>query len=133
MRVTKANKQVVQRYFASVTSGEGNPLDCLAEDVTWWVPQGSSLGGIYRGKAAVAELMGSALDAYSDEIPMEIEIRQLVAEDDWVCAQVEISAGTRDGRPYRNWYHWAFRVRDGQIVEVNEYVDTRYVHETLGI
>ena len=66
-------------------------------------------------------------------MPLEIEIFQLVAEDEWVCAQIELSAGTRDGRPYKNRYHFAFRLRGGRIVEVNEYVDTRYVYETLGL
>ena len=128
-----ANKEVVRNYFASVASGDGRALDSMSEDVSWWVPQGSSMGGTYEGKEAVATLMQSGVGAYAEDVPMQIDVRQLVAEDDWVCAQVEISAGTRDGRPYCNQYHFAFRVRAGQIVEVKEYVDTHYVHEMLGL
>ena len=127
------NKQVVREYFASVASGDGRVLDWLAEDVRWWVPQGSSLGGTYEGKAAVAALMQGGAGAYSSEVPMVIDVGLLVAENDWVCAQVELSAGTPDGRAYCNQYHFAFRLRAGQIVEVKEYVDTHYVHEMLGL
>ena len=127
------NKQVVRQYFESVAKGDGSALDWLAHDVRWWVPQGSSLGGTYEGKAAVAELMQSGVGAYSPDVPFGIEIRQLVAEDEWVYAQIELSAGTRDGRPYCNRYHFAFRVIGNRIVEVNEYVDTHYVHEMLGL
>ena len=128
-----ANKQVVREYFESVAKGDGSALDCLSEDVVWWVPQGSSLGGTYEGRDAVAELMQSGVGAYAPDVPFGIEIRQLVAENEWVCAQIELSAGTRDGRPYCNRYHFAFRVLGGRIVEVNEYVDTHYVHEMLGL
>ncbi len=127
------NKKIVRSYFESVTRGDGKALDWLADDVRWWVPQGSSLGGTYEGKAAVIELMERGVGAYSPEVPLAIEIFQLVAEDEWVCAQIELSAGTRDGRPYQNRYHFAFRLQGGRIVEVNEYVDTRYVYETLGL
>jgi ketosteroid isomerase-like protein len=127
------NKQAVRSYFASVASGDGKAFDWLSDDVEWWVPQGSSLGGTYRGKAAVIELMERGVGAYSPAVPIQIEVRQLVAEGEWVCAQMELSAETRDGRPYRNRYHVAFRLREGRIVEVNEYVDTRYVYEMLGL
>ena len=131
--MTNENKQVVRGYFASIASADGKALDWLSDDVQWWVPQGSSIGGTYAGKAAVIELMERGIGAYDPAVPMEVEIRQLVAEDDWVCAQVELTAAARDGSPYRNRYHFAFRLRSGRIVEVNEYVDTKYVHDTLGL
>ena len=38
---------------------------------------------------------------------------------------------TAKGADYRNFYHWAFRVRDGRICAVKEYVDTLYAQRTL--
>ena len=133
MNGLEANKDVVRGYFQRVASGDESVLDELTDDVRWWVPQGSSLGGTYEGKAAVAELMQGGVGAYASDVPMKIEVGLLVAEGDWVCAQVELSAGTPDGRAYRNHYHFAFRIRDGAIAEVKEYVDTHYVHEMLGL
>ncbi len=84
-------------------------------------------------EACTEELMARGVGAYSPDVAMQVEIRQLVAEGEWVCAQIELSAATRDGRPYCNRYHIAFRLRAGRIVEVNEFVDTRYVYEMLGL
>ena len=64
---------------------------------------------------------------------MEIDVAALVAEGERVCAEVELRAAAADGSPYCNQYHFAFRVRDGRIVEVREYVDTKYVHDVLGL
>ncbi|MCA9510811.1 MAG: nuclear transport factor 2 family protein [Myxococcales bacterium] len=131
--MSAANKQVVRDYFARMAAGDATAADLLADDVTWWVPQSSSLAGTHAGKPAVLAMMAGGVDAYASDVPFEIDVERLVAEDDWVCAQVELRAAARDGTPYRNQYHFAMRVRDGRLVEVREYVDTLYVSRTLGI
>ena len=123
------NKAIVREYFRRIESGDGKITDLLSEDVTWWVPQSSALGGTHTGKAAVLALMGQGVDLYQP--PLRVEIEELVAERDLVCAQIVITAKTAAGDPYRNDYHFAFRVRDGQIVAVREYVDTQYAHQVL--
>lgn len=130
---TGANKEAVRAYFARMAAGDAAASDAFAEDVTWWVPQGSSLAGTYSGKPAVLKMMGAGVGAYSAEVPFEIDIQRLLAEDDWVHAQVELSAAASDGTPYCNQYLFAVRLRDGFFVEVREYVDTKYVNETLGL
>ena len=126
-----ANKDLVRDYFRRVSAGDPDVHEMLSPDITWWVPQSSPLGGTHEGKEAVLALMGSGVDLYDADTPMEIEIEQLVAEGDTVCAQLVISATTASGEPYRNHYHFVFRIRDGGIVAVKEYVDTLYVQEKL--
>jgi len=38
---------------------------------------------------------------------------------------------TAKGREYRNHYHFVFKLRDGKIRAVKEYVDTQYAHQVL--
>lgn len=128
-----SNKDAVRAYFARMAAGDPNVSDAFADDVSWWVPQGSSLAGMYVGKPAVLEMMGAGVGAYSTEVPFEIDIQRLLAEDDWVHAQLELRAAARDGTPYCNQYLFAVRLRGGLFVEVREYVDTKYVNETLGL
>jgi ketosteroid isomerase-like protein len=123
------NKAIVHEYFRRIASGDPKITDLLSEDVTWWVPQSSELGGTHRGKAAVLALMGKGVDLYQP--PLHVEVEEIVAERDWVCAQVVIEAKTAAGLPYRNDYHFAFRLRDGRIAAVREYVDTQYAAERL--
>jgi ketosteroid isomerase-like protein len=45
--------------------------------------------------------------------------------------QLVVDAKTAAGLPYRNDYHFAFRIRDGKLAAVREYVDTKYASELL--
>jgi len=123
------NKALVREYFRRMQAGEATVADLMADDVTWWVPQSSELGGTHCGKAAVLALMAKGVDLY--QLPLSVSIEEMVAERDSVCVQLAIEAKTAAGRPYRNDYHFAFRVRDGRIAAVREYVDTKYASELL--
>jgi ketosteroid isomerase-like protein len=123
------NKAIVRDYFRRVGAGDPEIPSLFADDVTWWVPRSSPLGGVHRGKAAVLALMSQGVDLYQP--PLSVEIEEMVAERDWVCVQLVIEAKSAAGLPYRNDYHFAFRLRDGQIAAVREYVDTQYAAETL--
>ncbi len=128
---TEANKDLIRDYFAKMSSGDPSIPDLLAEDITWWVPQSSPLAGLHEGKDAVLTLMGSGVELYDASTPMEVEIEEIVAEGECVCVQTVINAKTASGEPYRNQYHFAFRVRDGRIAAVKEYVDTLYAQRLL--
>ncbi len=121
-----ANRSVIERYFEVLRTGDPVLPDLLTEDVSWWVPPSSPLGGLHEGRAKVLALLGSGVDLYDARVPMQIAIEQLVAEGDWVCAMLTIDARTAKGEPYHNHYHFAFRLRGGKICAVREYVDTLY-------
>ena len=129
--MSEANKEVVRRYLRAMASGDPALPELLADDVTWWVPPSSPLGGLREGKPAVLALMGSGIGLYDASVPFGIEVEQMVAEGEWVALQMVMTARTAKGQPYRNHYHWAFRVRDGQICAVKEYVDTLYAQRML--
>lgn len=128
---TAANRALIREYFSRVESGDPRLPELLSDDVVWWIPQGSKLGGTLRGKSKVLEVMAGALALYSRDHPFRLEVEQVVAEDDWVCVQFVVDAHTASGRSYRNHYHIAFELRDGRIVRVKEYVDTAYANERL--
>jgi ketosteroid isomerase-like protein len=129
--MSEANKQLVQRYLRAMTSGDPALPELLSDDVTWWVPPSSPLGGVREGKAAVLALMASGVGLYDTSVPFAIELEAIVAEGEWVAVQMVMSARTAKGAPYRNHYHFAFRVRDGRICAVKEYVDTLYAQRLL--
>jgi ketosteroid isomerase-like protein len=127
----EANKALIRDYFAKLSAGDPSIPDLLSEDVTWWVPQSSPLAGLHEGRDAVLALMGSGVDLYDANAPMEVEIEEIVAEGGSVCVETVITAKTASGEPYRNHYHFAFRVREGRIVAVKEYFDTLYAQRML--
>lgn len=125
------SKALVREYFARLQSGDPGLADLLADDVVWWIPPGSKLGGTLRGKPAVLELMGKAFALFAPAPPPQTEVERMVAEDDCVCVQFQIRARTAAGREYHNYYHLVFEVRGGRIAHVKEYVDTAYANERL--
>src|SRR5204862_7006779 len=117
--------------FERVARGDPSVPDAFTDDITWWVPPGSDLAGLYEGKEAVLGLFARGIALYSAKDPFRVRVDELIAESDTVCAQVVIDARTAAGREYRNHYHFVFKLRDGKIRGVKEYVDTQYAHRML--
>ena len=124
-------KKLVKTYFKRIQTGDPKLPELLADDVTWWVPPGSAMAGLYEGKAKVLELMGSGIGLYDQTVPMTIDVEEMVAEGNTVCVQFVLSAKTAKGRDYRNHYHFVFKTKRGKISAVKEYVDTKYAHDLL--
>jgi ketosteroid isomerase-like protein len=129
--MSEANKELVRRYLRAMTSGHASLPELLTDDVTWWVPPSSPLGGLREGKPAVLALMASGAGLYDPSVPFGVEVEAMVADEEWVAVQMVMTARTAKGAAYRNYYHWAFRVRAGRICAVKEYVDTLYAQRML--
>jgi ketosteroid isomerase-like protein len=53
------------------------------------------------------------------------EFRTVVAEGDVVVVEHRLSATLPNGRPYVNDYCFVYEVRDGKVLRIREYMDTR--------
>jgi ketosteroid isomerase-like protein len=125
------NKQLVEDYFRAVSTGDNARVaEIFADDIVWWVPPSSPMAGTYEGKEAVFGMFASGVNLYAPE-PMKIEIKGMVADDEKVAAEIEITAKTAKGGAYHNHYHFLFGIGGGQIKLVKEYVDTLYAQQTL--
>jgi len=128
----RENKQVVIDFYEAGARGDMDAcFALLSDDVTWTNIGSTKYSGEYRGKQQLVErLLGPLFSQLKAGIRTRIE--RLVAEDDIVVAQTSGTAETLDGRPYNNTYCQVIRIRDGQIAEVKEYLDTALVAETFG-
>ena len=127
----EANKKLIRDYFEAVGSGASDKVvAAFADDVVWWVPPSSPMGGTYEGKNAVLGMFGKGVSLYAPE-PMKIEILGMVADDRKVAAEIHITATTAKGAEYSNFYHFLFEIDAGRIKGVKEYVDTLYAQRTL--
>lgn len=59
-------------------------------------------------------------------------LRNLIAEGDFVVAEVDGDVVTKDGGRYNNNYCFVFRFRGDKIAEVVEYADTDLEERVLG-
>jgi ketosteroid isomerase-like protein len=60
---------------------------------------------------------------------VNLEITGMIAEGDHAVLQSTSRALTRTGRTYENGCIGVFTIRDGQIQDVREYMDTLYASE----
>lgn len=131
MSSVEASKQAIWDYFEKMRTGESGTADLFTEDVTWWVPPSLPLAGTYEGREAVVTMMAEGIHLYDMTTPMQVDVLEMVAEPDRVCVQLVIRARTAKGEDYENHYHFAFRLREGKICAVREYVDTLYAQRKL--
>lgn len=122
-----ANRAIIEAFFATASAG-GDVLDFLAEDATWWVPGHWQLGGTYR-KDELGPVFEIALALM--EVKPRFTIHAMTAEDDRVAVDCDGEGRFRDGTPYLNTYHFLFRLRDGRIVAVKEFMNTAYMSKVL--
>jgi ketosteroid isomerase-like protein len=126
--IATARKQVVLRVLAAIASKDkASASDCLADEVTWWVPQSAAEFGIDRpllGRDPVLALLCGESRYEPGTIVWECD--RLVHEDDVVIAQCTLRANTRAGQPYENQYCLVYRFDAELIVESWEHTDTAY-------
>ena len=102
-------------------------ISLLTEDATWWVigdPQRLKVAGQKTSEQTVRMLknMHKALPQ-----GMAYQIIGITAEHDRVAVEVEAEGAWKDGRPYRNTYHFLFCVRDNKVATIREYMDTMQI------
>jgi ketosteroid isomerase-like protein len=129
---TKAqNKEIVRRAIVAISRGdlEGFMADA-ADDVTLSV-MGTMFSPI-QGKQKVLKGLRNALGARLENggaIAMTIE--NLIAEGDYVAEQSRGKARTKDGKDYNNTYCRVWRITEGKIRAMQEYLDTELVRACL--
>jgi ketosteroid isomerase-like protein len=126
------NKAIVRTFFAAANEGDlARGLELLADDVTWTNIGTTRFSGTYRGKQAVVEdLLACVFGRLEGGIRSTID--NVVAEGEFVVVQSRGQATTLDGDAYDNTYCHVFRLREGRIVAVTEYMDTELASRLLG-
>jgi uncharacterized protein len=125
------NKRVISAFYEAGNQGDMERcLALLAEEVTWTNIGSTKYSGRFEGKQALIEnLLGRVFGQLEAGIFSTIE--NIIAEGDFVVVQSRGEARTTSGRPYDNQYCHVFRLQEGQILEVTEYLDTQLVNDVL--
>jgi ketosteroid isomerase-like protein len=120
----EANKEIVRRFFSLCESdGFAAAGALVADDVIWW----------NAGFGEMTKESYNALAVGSEALirggRYRFTIQSLTAEEDRVSAIADGHSTRTTGVAYNNNYHFLFTIRDGIIVAIREYHDTRYAAE----
>jgi hypothetical protein len=126
------NKKVIEKMFAELSRGNAEGyLAGLADDVRFTIIGTTKYSGTYDGKKDVVERLFGRLNA---ELQSGIAVapENLVAEGDYVVMQARGRSTTKTGKPYDNTYCLVFRMGDGKVKQITEYLDTELVTAAFG-
>ena len=126
------NKQLIQGVFEALSKADSRPfIELLADDVRWTVMGATPWSHTYVGKQAVlTDLLGQLRNRLADRY--RANAQRVIAEGDLVVVEARGQATTKTGVPYNNAYCFIYRLDDGKIREVTEYLDTELLTAALG-
>jgi ketosteroid isomerase-like protein len=128
--MTSQNKQIAAELFARFSASDiEGVLALMTDDVTWRVPgkpELSRVAGTYD-KNRLRRLFNRMLAELEGGLKMTVT--GSVAEGDRVAVEVESAGDLRNGRRYRQQYHFLIEFRDGKITAVREYLDTHHAFD----
>lgn len=124
------NKQIAREFFARFSAGDvTGALALMSEDCTWLIPgkpERMATAGEYS-KERIARLFQRMLAQL--ESGLRMTLRSAIAEGDRVALEVESEGDLKNGRRYRQRYHFAIELVDGRIRSVREYLDTQHAYD----
>jgi len=126
------NKQLMRHIFSELSKGNSMPfVESLADGVRWTIIGTTRWSGTYDGKQAVmTDLLGPLGTLFEGRI--SLTAHRFIAEGDHVVVEAVGSNTTKAGKAYNNTYCYVFRIADGKVEELTEYMDTELVTAAMG-
>jgi uncharacterized protein len=127
------NKQLIQRLFAQILAGDRSAyIAAMHDDLIMQVMGSSSWAQTVRGKKKIFDVFfGYVASRLSARNPTKA--LRILADEDWVVVEAKGDMVALDGRPYQNDYSLHYRIKDGKIVEMKEYMDAALCEDRLGV
>lgn len=125
------NKQLMQDIFAEMAKGNGKLfVDSMADDFRWTIAGATKWSRTYEGKQTVlSKLLRPLFSQFADTYMATAN--RFIAEDEYVVVEFRGRATTKAGKPYNNNYCCIYRIADGKLQELTEYLDTELVTAVL--
>jgi ketosteroid isomerase-like protein len=123
--------EVVRSFYETIEGGDlPGGLALLARDAVWIETAGHPYGGVYRGPENVRDGIFARIAA--DWNGFAFAVDHVLDGGDAVVGIGTYSATSKaTGKPMRARVVHVFRVRDGRIVEFEQFADTHSVREAL--
>jgi ketosteroid isomerase-like protein len=121
--MSNENIETTKKGYAAFNGGDLEAaLSVFNDTVEWTIPGDSIIGGTYRGKGELTELMAQLAQKTTSVQP-----KRFLADGDVVVVQTEVTAGgeTSQGAD-------VFTFRDGTISNAQSYGDTAMQERIFG-
>jgi len=122
------NRAAVANAFEQWRAGTGSPFELLAKDAVWTIEGFAETAGSYT-PSELQQLIRPFNAAIA--APLVPTKPTLYVDGDTVIARFKASTTLRSGETYENTYAWFMRFEEGQIIEVNAFLDLPAFEKTF--
>jgi uncharacterized protein len=123
----EANKELVRRFFATLSSGDLQGVAGFFDERSTW---GIGLAGDPSVRTGPREIVDDFLvpirEGLFEPANPKVHIENLWADGDWVIAETVGTGPMLNGNQYSNVYAFVLRIEGDVILEMREYMDTAY-------
>jgi ketosteroid isomerase-like protein len=125
------NRSIIEKVFHGLARSDASAfLAAMADDFVWVIEGQSRLSGRYEGKAAVeTELLPPLFANFAGDFRTTAD--EIIVAGDRVVVLAHGEVTTVRGELYNNSYCFVIRMRDGQMVELREFMDTALAEARL--
>lgn len=125
------SKDVARAMMRSWETGDfDESRSLIADGSTAWLAHAGGAAGAEPNSGTSFTLLRwiDLLEGVVREMPsgLSVTAHRLIAEDNWVAADVESRGELADGRVYNMRYTFWFDVRDGLVHQLKQFFDTKY-------
>jgi ketosteroid isomerase-like protein len=121
--MSNQNIEATKKGYAAFNAGDLDAaLSAFADDVEWTIPGDSVLGGTYRGKDELTDLMAQLAQKTTS-----VKTKSFLADGDVVVVQTEVTAGGETSQEAD-----VFTFRDGKIIKAQSFGDTAMQERIFG-
>ena len=129
-----ANEQLALDFFAALSTGELDRLRAFIDENSVWEPMVQDIPGAgkYQGNAIIDEFLAPVRGMFAPGDP-KVHPQTIFSDGDFVCVESFSDGKLQDGRTYFNRYGWVFRMNQGKIGTLHEYMDSHYIATLFGM
>ena len=125
----EANKQLVRDFMDATSRGDVDAIISAYTPDGYVETMGRTLISGRFGVDHIRMAAGRIFEAFPEGI--SFTILNMTAEDDRVAVEAKSRGAHISGRLYENHYHFLYRLRDGKIASLQEFMDTELVTDIL--
>jgi ketosteroid isomerase-like protein len=129
-----ANEQLALDFFAALSTGDLEKLRPFIDADSVWEPMVKDIPGAgrYQGNAIIDDFLAPVRGMFAEGDP-KVFPQTIFSDGDLVCVESYSLGKLPDGRTYDNRYCWTFRMNNGKIGLLREYMDSHYVATLFGL
>lgn len=134
VKAKNPNEQLVLDFFAVLSSGDLEALRAFFHDKSVWEPKVKGIAGAgeHVGMAIIDLFLAPVRGMFEAGDP-KVHVTNLFSDGEIVGVESYSTGKTLDGKVYENDYAWVFRVSNGKIDRMHEYMDSHYTAKLFGM